>query len=464
MADLLQTRAFGGLTASRAYPLTAQIFTLICFGLLIAGGLAAPHVPASLTGTLRNTNLAALVVWSLWWPLVIVSAVLAGRIWCQVCPMELVNSLFSRIGLKRRIPRFIASGWGSGVFYGLVLLGFIRTFRAHRYPERMAILFLFLFGSAVIAGLVFEKRAFCNHLCPVGRLLGLYACSAPLEWRARDATVCRDCRTKDCVDPGKVHRLTVRSCSSDLYPASLEDNRDCLVCTQCRKVCPSDNLRWSLRRPMADFFSGFRLRPVELFLLLLVSGLVVWELGEEWDPVEEALEFVPIKLNAWLGFSGEAANFVQALCLFVILPVLLFLIPGLAGKWLNRTSLLDSAKTFGVVFLPVVALGHMVKAVIRITSRLPYYPLAIRDPVGYSTASRIASGDLTVDMGIAEAFFPWASWVALIVMAAAVVSVWVIGSKTRVKTSSGRAGRMSHLVIATLYGAFLVLVVFKARF
>ena len=464
MADLLKNPVLGRLTASPAYPLAAQIFTLICFGLLIAGGLAAPHVPASLTGTMRNTNLAALVAWSLWWPLVIIAAVLAGRVWCQVCPMELVNSLSSRIGLKRKVPRFIASGWGSGLFYALVLLGFIRTFQAHRYPERMAIFFIFLLGSAVVAGLVFEKRAFCNHLCPVGRLLGLYACSAPLEWRVRDEKTCRDCRTKDCIDPGKVYRLTGRSCSSGLYPATLKDNRDCLVCTQCRKVCPSDNLRWSLRRPMSDLFAGFRLRSVELFLLVLVSGLVVWELGEEWKPVEKALGSVPAALNSRLGFSGEAANLVQALCLFVVLPAGLYLIPGLMGKWLNRTSLLDSAKAFGAVFLPVVAVGHLVKAVIRITSRLPYYPLAFNDPVGYATANQILAGDVTVDMGMAKAVFPWVSWAALILMGAAVLSVGLIGWRAASRPSAERPGRISHLAVAAVYGAFLVFVVFKARF
>jgi len=464
MADLLKTRLLGGLTASRLYPLAAQIFTLAAFGLLIAGGLAAPHVPARLAGTLRNTNLAALVAWSLWWPLVIIGAVLAGRVWCQVCPMELVNSLFGRIGLKRRVPRFVASGWGSGIFYGLVLLVFIRTFQAHRYPDRMGAFFLFLFGAAVVAGLVYEKRAFCSHFCPVGRLLGLYACAAPLEWRVRDERACRDCRTKDCVDPTRAYRLTGRSCTSGLYPASVRDNRDCLVCTQCRKVCPSDNLRWSPRRPMADLFAGLRLRPVELFLLLLVSGLVVWELGEEWEPVEAALASVPARLNSLLGFSGEAANLVQALSLFVVLPALLFLIPGLMGRRLDKTTLMDSAAAFGAVFLPVVAVGHAVKALIRIASRLPYYPLAFRDPVGYSTANRILSGDLAVDPGMAGALSPWVGWAAVILMSAAVASVWLIGWKALAPASAGRRGRIAHLVMATLYGAFLVLVVVKARF
>jgi len=464
MKDLLKSRIFGGLAASKLYPLAAQIFTLVVFGLLIAGGLAVPHVSAGMTGTLRNTNLAALIVWSLWWPLVIISASVLGRVWCQVCPMELVNSLFSRIGLKRKVPRFFISGWGVALYYSLALLGFIRTLLANRYPERMAAFFLFLFGSALVMGVVFEKRAFCNHLCPVGKLLGLYSCCAPLEWRVRDAKTCKDCRTKDCVAVENAYHLTGRSCTSHLYPAAIKDNRNCLVCTQCRKVCPSDNLRLSWRKPMADFFSGLRLSSVELFLLLLVSGLVVWELAEEWSPARSVLEFVPPKISAWLGFSGEAANLVQALVLFAILPGLLFLLPGLLGKRLNRISLLESARTFGLLFLPVVALGHLVKAMIRITSRLPYYSLAFKDPVGYSTANLIASGEMKVNTQIASFFSPFVSWLAMLVFAVALVSIWLIGLKSPTFKSFGRPGRISHLVIVTLYCATLLVIIVLARF
>lgn len=463
MTDLLKYKIFGRLAASRSYPLVAQVFTLAAFGLLIAGGLAAPHVPQKMAGVLRNTNLAALIVWSLWWPLVIISASLAGRVWCQVCPMELVNSLFSRIGLKRRVPRFLASGWGIAIFYGVALLGFIRTFWAHRYPERMAFFFLFLFVSTAIAGFIFEKRAFCNYLCPIGRLLGLYACCAPLEWRVRDAKTCDACRTKDCMAAQNSYRLTARSCTSNLYPASIEDNRDCLVCTQCRKVCPSDNLRLSLRRPMADFLGGLRLSSLDFFLLFLVSGLVVWELAEEWSPARKVLEFLPAEAGSWLGVSGEAANGVQTLFLFVVVPGVLFLVPGLTGKWLGKTTLLESAKAFGLLFLPVVALGHLVKAVLRITSRLPYYALALKDPVGFSTAGLIAGGQLKVDTHIANSLFPWMTGLAMLVFAGAMLSVRMIGLKKRGGHPSGRSGRVPHLVIVTVYGAALILITVFGR-
>lgn len=464
MTDLLKFRVIGRLAASRWYPPAVQLLTLAAFALLIAGGLAAPHVPAKTAGILRHTNLAALIVWSLWWPLVIIGAAFLGRVWCQVCPMELVTSLAGRIGLKRKVPRVLLSGWGIAAFYGLALLGFIRTFWAHRYPERMAYFFLFLFASALVAGLVFEKRAFCDHLCPVGRLLGLYACCAPLEWRVREAGTCDACRTKDCIAGRNAYRLTGRGCTSHLYPAALRDNRRCLLCLQCRKVCPRDNLRWSLRRPLADLTGGLELGSVDIFLLVLVSGLVVWELAEEWSPARRILEFVPMRIAAALGASGEAANLVQALSLFVLLPGLLFLVPGLAGKLLGKVPLGESARAFGLLFLPVAALGHSVKALFRITSRLPYYAPALEDPVGSLTAARIASGDLKLDMRLADALAPLTGGLAMMIFAGILISIWAVGLKSPALRSLGRAGRAAQLAVATLYGAALALVIGFARF
>jgi len=464
MNNLLKYRIIGGPAASRSYPLAAQVIVLLCFVLVIAGGLAAPRVSATMAGTLRNTNLAALIVWSLWWPLVIITAVIFGRVWCQVCPMELVNALVSRIGLKRPAQRFLTSGWGVAVFYSLSLLGFIRTLSANRYPDRMAYFFLFLLASALMMGVVFEKRAFCNFLCPVGRLLGLYGCCAPLEWRAADARTCQDCRSKDCVDVRYAYRLTGRGCTSNLYPAAIEDNRSCHICTQCRKVCPHGNLRWSVRRPMADFFTALRLSSAEFLLLFLASGLVVWEIAEEWRPARDVLEFVPNVVNSWAGFSGEAAAFTHTMILFALLPTALFLIPALAGKRANGISLFESAKAFAVVFLPVVALSHLVKALIRISSRLPYYPLAFHDPVGYTTATLIASGRVAPDTSVSSVLFPWVSWIAVLVLVAALASAWWIGLKSPAYRPFSRAGRFSYLGPVTLYAAAIILVTVGARF
>jgi hypothetical protein len=110
---------------------------------------------------LRNTNVANLIVWSYWWPLIILATIFLGRVWCTVCPIELVTSLASKVGLKRKPPAFLRSGWVMVIFYTLIIFVGIHTLSIHR--DRTPVLpqhFLrpCLSGWAPAGGL-FEARA-----------------------------------------------------------------------------------------------------------------------------------------------------------------------------------------------------------------------------------------------------------------------------------------------------------------
>src|SRR4030066_1511622 len=97
--NLLSFRLISRLLKSSWFPITAQILTLGVFALLVAGGIGAITDEADIANELRNTNLANLLVWCYWWPIIIIAAILFGRLWCMVCPMELVAYLACRIGL-----------------------------------------------------------------------------------------------------------------------------------------------------------------------------------------------------------------------------------------------------------------------------------------------------------------------------------------------------------------------------
>ena len=43
---------------------------------------------------------------------------------------------------------------------------------------------------ALVLSLVFERRSFCNYLCPIGGFTGLYAQAGPVELRVKDADIC----------------------------------------------------------------------------------------------------------------------------------------------------------------------------------------------------------------------------------------------------------------------------------
>ncbi len=104
--NLLKIKYLSSLFKSRWFPIVPQLVMLMVFGLLIAGGIGVTTDDPEFAKWLRNTNLSNLVIWSYWWPMIIIAAILLGRMWCMVCPVELVAYLASRIGLRRKVPGF----------------------------------------------------------------------------------------------------------------------------------------------------------------------------------------------------------------------------------------------------------------------------------------------------------------------------------------------------------------------
>ena len=79
--NLLNVRWIRSLLGSRWFPIVPQLIMLLVLGLLIAGGIGVTTDDASFAKVLRNTNLANLIVWSYWWPLIIIAAIILGRAW-----------------------------------------------------------------------------------------------------------------------------------------------------------------------------------------------------------------------------------------------------------------------------------------------------------------------------------------------------------------------------------------------
>jgi len=460
--DLLRVNWLRRLLKSAWVPFAVQVAMLGAFALLVWGGLGVADDQGA--GLARYTNLANLLVWCCWFPLVIVGAVVLGRVWCAVCPMELATTVASRIGLRRPVPAFLKSGWAITILYGAAALVGVYTLGVHRVPHRMALYLVMLLALALGVGLLLERRAFCSYVCPVGHLLGLYAHCSVLKWRAADASVCSACPGKDCVAKSRRLGILRRSCTSGLYPPAIQDNRDCLLCTQCLKVCPQDNLRLAVGAPWSDLRQPLGLTGAQLAFLAIVSGFVVFEVLSEWDPSAVALEWLPYRVAGALGLAGLTADLAAAGVMFLLLPAALFL--AVAGcAWLaTRTPVADGAKAFALLLLPAVSGAQVIKAILKTTGHLPYWKVALADPVGIESARAIQAGTLAFDPTLAGWMIAVVTVAVALILAVALVVTVRLAQTSPWMTCLPRAARLVLVVGAAAYWAVYAVTIALWRF
>jgi polyferredoxin len=145
-------------------------------------GLATALLLALRQPVRAEANVGATAIWLLWWPVVPFLALLAGRLWCAVCPLAGLSDLVDRAARRfapwrrrapgRRVQR-VGAVW---LPVAIVLLGiaFLALELEMSGPMTIAVVGLFALGSAGMA-LAIRGRAWCRYACPLGATLGLYA-------------------------------------------------------------------------------------------------------------------------------------------------------------------------------------------------------------------------------------------------------------------------------------------------
>lgn len=343
--------------------------------------------------TLRKTNLTTLVVWGLWWPGMIAAALLLGRAWCTVCPMELVNRLGAAAGRRLGVARLplwglLRAGWAVVAAY-LSLQLLVAGASIHRVPHHSALLLLALLASALATGLLFrEPRSFCKALCPAGALLSVYGRFTPVQLETRDPAVCDACDTRDCVAAANRDRLDRRSCPSLLRPYARGAGDGCVLCLQCAKSCTRDNVGLGLAPASAPSRAHRLLRPAEAAFVMVASGFVTHELAGEVPWLEGIFHRVPEAFAR----TGAAAAWAEAMWFLLGFPALLWVaIAAVARAAGHRGRLPDLLAAAATGAAPVVAVAHLAKALAKLASWGGFLPLALRDPAGVDTLRAIGA-------------------------------------------------------------------------
>ena len=246
--------------------LLIRILTLSGFVFTIAAGLFGSRV--------GSHNFAIIFVWIAWWTALKLAFIpFGGRSWCSVCPIPLPGDWLhqggilekgkQRLGLNLPWPKHLRGSWLQAGGFLLIGLFSAVTLTA---PQVTSWVLVGLFALAIGLSLVFEHRAFCTYLCPVGGFSGMYAQAAPVEVRVIEKDLCAQHEVKSCY----------QACPWGYYPVAFRDSTECGLCMECLRVCPQENLALNLRPFGADLGRKKTSSHLdEAFLALVMLGSVM---------------------------------------------------------------------------------------------------------------------------------------------------------------------------------------------
>jgi polyferredoxin len=251
----------------RGGPLSLMRFIVLLsfFGVIIIC-LTAGSTP---TGTMAN-----LFIWGVWEPVVFGLFLLAGSVWCTVCPLSTAGRFGQRLASLRLTP----PAWlkRNGVWLATIgffaIIGFEIVFHMGQNPQASGLLLSGLVLASMAFCAVYSREVWCRYVCPLGALASGLAPAAPLEVSARPGLCSSSCTTHDCYKGSS----SVSGCSVFHHPLNAAESHQCKLCFDCFKTCPHESTRVLLRPPVVGLWrlsaasAGLAPFAVAVFLLTLV--------------------------------------------------------------------------------------------------------------------------------------------------------------------------------------------------
>jgi hypothetical protein len=356
---------------------------LILTGVALAGFITA--ILSGLIGTpVGSRNFGIIFVWIVWWAILMLIAVpLFGRGWCSICPIPAPGEWLQRgallapgkpgIGLGRRWPNRLRNIWlQNGAF---VLVALFSTVVLTQPQATGIVLAAFLF-VAIGTSLVFERRAFCRYLCPVGGFIGLYSQLAPVELRVKDASVCAAHTTKDCYNGNALGY----GCPWQVFPGGLTKNTYCGTCMECLRTCTEANILIQVRPFGQDLgvAGGRKLDEAFKAFIMLGSALVYMAvLLGPWGILKTAA--YSVGSPAWLVYAATFLALVLA-----GLPGLFFLCVEAGRRWAGlRTPPKRAFIHHAYALVPLGLCAWIAFSLSFVLTNLSYLGPALSDPFGW---------------------------------------------------------------------------------
>jgi polyferredoxin len=349
-------------------------------GLMLAGFLFAGL--AGLLGTpVGNHNFVIVFVWIAWWAVLILLLVpFLGRGWCAICPIPLPGEWLARgrllgpnasgpRGLNLRWPRKLRSIWLQNIAFVLLAL-FSPVLLTS--PLVTALVLAGMLACSLGLSMIFERRTFCQYVCPVSGFIGLYAQNAPIELRIKERSVCSACRTKPCYN-GSAEGY---ACPWDVFPAGLSDNTRCGLCLECLRTCPQDNIAINAR-PFGADLANARVgldQAFKAFIMLGAALIYSAVLLGPWGVLKNTA--YRVGSPAWFGYAAAFLGIMLAL-----IPGLFFLASALGGRREGMRPFALFAK-FSSSLVPLGMMFWVAFSLTFVLTNASYILATLSDPLG----------------------------------------------------------------------------------
>ncbi len=264
--NLLKITQLDALVRSKWIPLGFKIVSVPFILFLMIFTLVGPE----------KQNVANLIVWSVWWPFLILSIAFTSRSWCAYCPLPVISDGVSSFRSRfSKVPVFLSR---YGVWCGVVGFALIVAVEhlTHMFtnPHATALLLLSVLGGAVVTTLLYGSRSWCKHLCPLGSMIGNTASLSILEIGSNPNVCSTQCQTLDCIKDN--------NCPMGLHPSSAALTRECVLCLNCVKSCQHRSARLNLRTPWHQVIARGKWEwSVSISALLMVASVLAVR-GSEW--------------------------------------------------------------------------------------------------------------------------------------------------------------------------------------
>jgi hypothetical protein len=190
---------------------------------------------------------------------------------------------------------------------------------------------------------------------------------------------------------------------------------------------------------------------------MVVSGFVVYEILSEWKISKRIILTVPDFFNSFLHTSGSFSGTVKAIILFILLPIAFYMVFVLLKRTIGKESWLKSFTQLVMALLPISASMHLLKALLKTTSRIPYWEFVFSDPKGVETAQMLQDNPGLLNKEMISGLSPFISAIAIgLSIGGILLSIMIIRKQNFANRASGIISVVTVLIYASLFLITLV--------